>query len=412
MMSGMTAADGGTGWAPPRGGDAPPTAEQARPRRGLRLVAVVTTCLVVAGAAVGIVLGVGGSSSARSLSGMSAAQVLSTSLAAARGAGSFHAALTSGAGASADRLTLDTGPAGGTLTETGQGAAGTYHFLVVGATAYLQAPADLTAARDGGLQPGRWYRVPPSDTEIYRTLDVMRPATFISTWLALSGPLSESPSGAGGSVEVRGRLPRSSADGSRGGDAATLTVSGRAPFYPLRLTYSDAQAGPQTYTFDDWGGSFRAQAPADATPLPTSTPQAGAADVPTEADLQTALTAAKVFFTQNDQDYAGFGPATFTSLDTGLTDVPAADPSTGPAVVSVRATSTWVVLAGWSPQSGNCWAIVDRTAPAALDGTSAVGTLYAELPGGPRSACRASTFATPGKVAGERSSTEGFASVH
>jgi type IV pilus assembly protein PilA len=109
-----------------------------------------------------------------------------------------------------------------------------------------------------------------------------------------------------------------------------------------------------------------------------------------QSNLNTAFTNAKSLFQQNSQSY----PATATLVSSLAAAEPSltytSGPSTGPNNVSVvtSADGYSVSLAVQATSTGNCWYIVDNTAPggeltgAPWDGTSAVfvgqGTYYGE----------------------------------
>ena len=132
-------------------------------------------------------------------------------------------------------------------------------------------------------------------------------------------------------------------------------------------------------------------------------------DTATQSNLQTALTAAKTYYTQNNQTYSALslGP-----IDTGLSVVSGTN-SSGPRVVSVYvANGSEVALVAWAKGTRNCWGMIDTTAPESVDGqTNFTGTLYTEDPNVPATSCLGSLFVplAGGKVG--KSSTAGFSSV-
>ena|SRR5271166_3696131 len=136
-------------------------------------------------------------------------------------------------------------------------------------------------------------------------------------------------------------------------------------------------------------------------------------DTAAQSNLQTALTGAKTYYTENNQTYTGVYGG-FGAIDTGLSAVTAAAPSTGPHVISLNGSTTFggsvVVMVAWAAGTQNCWGIVDSTASNTIDGQAAfTGTLYAEDPNVASSVCKGNLFAGAAKVG--KSSTNGFSSV-
>ena len=138
-------------------------------------------------------------------------------------------------------------------------------------------------------------------------------------------------------------------------------------------------------------------------------------DTAAQANLQTALTGAKSYFTQQNQTYTGIaGAGGITSIDVGLSFVTTATPSTGPNVISLdKVSGSTLVMVTWAKGTQNCWGVVDVTAGVVggIDGQSATftGTIYAEDKDVPSGTCVGSLFAGGGKTG--LSSTTGFANV-
>jgi Tfp pilus assembly protein PilE len=94
----------------------------------------------------------------------------------------------------------------------------------------------------------------------------------------------------------------------------------------------------------------------------TSTPN----DVGAQANLETALTGARTYFTANDRSYSGVYGGTavssITAIDVGLSFVASA--STKAHVISVASggSAGWLVLAAFSPGTEACWIVVDQKA--------------------------------------------------
>lgn len=147
-------------------------------------------------------------------------------------------------------------------------------------------------------------------------------------------------------------------------------------------------------------------------------------DTAAQSNLQTALTGAKAYYTQQQQSYSGVcytatcgGGASnsgFQGIDTGLSSVTASNSSNGPHVVSVDnvplKNGSLLVVVGWAQGTQNCWGIIDSTAPNSVDGqTTFTGTMFAEDANVPSSTCKASVFAGAAKVG--KSSLTGFSTV-
>jgi type IV pilus assembly protein PilA len=143
-----------------------------------------------------------------------------------------------------------------------------------------------------------------------------------------------------------------------------------------------------------------------------------------QANLQTALTGADTYYTNNNQTYAGLynGGTTvsgITAIDTGLTYVSgsgAAAASTKANTISVNTgnSGSWLVLAAYAPGTKDCWIVVDlkssqTTLPAGLTTTQdpggATGTFYGVIKNIATNTCIAATG-----LAGTGYQTTGFPS--
>ena len=138
-------------------------------------------------------------------------------------------------------------------------------------------------------------------------------------------------------------------------------------------------------------------------------------DTAAQANLQTALTGAKSYYTQQNQTYTNIMNLTTSniiSIDVGLSFVTAAAPSSGPQVVSIdNVNGSRLVMVAWAKGTRNCWGVVDVTAAQAADGQPATftGTIYAEDKSVPSATCTGQLFAGTAKVG--LSSTTGFSTV-
>jgi len=146
-------------------------------------------------------------------------------------------------------------------------------------------------------------------------------------------------------------------------------------------------------------------------------------DTAAQSNLQTALTGAKAYYTQQQQSYSGVcylgncGNAAnsgFQGIDTGLSSVTASVNSTGPHVVSLDnvplKSGSLLVVVAWAQGTQNCWGIIDSTAPNSVDGqTNFTGTMFAEDANVPTSLCKAGLFAGAAKTG--KSSLTGFSTV-
>ncbi len=103
-----------------------------------------------------------------------------------------------------------------------------------------------------------------------------------------------------------------------------------------------------------------------------------------QANLQTALTGANAYWTQEGQTYSGIDSSgnqavsNLSDIDTGVNYVSGTN-SSGLNVVSLWTDgSTSLVLSAWAPGTHDCWSILDLKAPATIWGQSLdMGTYYA-----------------------------------
>ena len=135
-----------------------------------------------------------------------------------------------------------------------------------------------------------------------------------------------------------------------------------------------------------------------------------------QANLQTALTGADTFYTNNNQSYAGLyggtGVSTITAIDTGLTYVTAAATTKSNTIsVLTGGNGGWAILAAYAPGTKDCWVIVDiKTAVSAVVITNmpaadeATGTYYGVV----RATSAACTASTSLGVAAADWQTTGF----
>lgn len=115
----------------------------------------------------------------------------------------------------------------------------------------------------------------------------------------------------------------------------------------------------------------------------------GANNTAAQSNLQTALTGAKTFYTENSQTYSGIDTysasySSITAIDTGLSYVGTND-STGPHVIGIQTdgNNQGVILVAFSNGTNDCWGIVDLaqadspfTTVWGIPNTGATGTYY------------------------------------
>jgi hypothetical protein len=252
----------------------PPTAEGARRRRRLVVTLVAAASLMITGCAGAIALT---SASGPGLAGMTPAQILNTSLAAARRAGSGHLTLViDGGGATVD-LAVNMGAHGGTATFT-EGAR-KIELLVVNHDIYLNGNEQYwspTGAVNLNLTrlDGRWLWAPADAGSFAGVTGLVSTTAVVDDYLALVGEITESaPDAPGGStIALLGALPINAIGGPPGA-LATLEVSTAAPYYPTRLSYTSSTGGISVViSFSDWGEKVAPSAPAGATALSSADP--------------------------------------------------------------------------------------------------------------------------------------------
>ena len=92
------------------------------------------------------------------------------------------------------------------------------------------------------------------------------------------------------------------------------------------------------------------------------------------------------------------GQLAYPPLKTTLTFVGSTITSSGPSVISLLASNTYVVLAAWG--SGNCWSIIDNTGSSTLEGVAGPDTIYVTSPAVTEAECSAATFNSASKITG------------
>jgi hypothetical protein len=275
------------GWTPPAAVTddvfiAPKVVAKNRPRRRWQTPAIVATSLLVVVAGVVIAKDVSSSNPAGTapklvaLAGKSPGQILRESLAAARKSVSFQLLVSQHEEGQSESVNIYVGPHGATLAESFAGTSVT--VAVVTGKTYMLADGpfwDSYLNLDAGTSrfDGDWIEVPQSGTGIPLLSQYANAGDLLSNFLEMTGPITESPlRSPRGTVLLRGRLPNSTFnDGSGGGILATVSVSTTAPFYPVMVSYADAdpQSGSGTYTFSHWDKAEAVPSVASAIPLAT-----------------------------------------------------------------------------------------------------------------------------------------------
>jgi type IV pilus assembly protein PilA len=120
-------------------------------------------------------------------------------------------------------------------------------------------------------------------------------------------------------------------------------------------------------------------------------------------NLQTALTGAKVYYTDSGQSYTNLTVPSATTSDiqqiaTGLTFTTASY-STGAHIVSLywpASGPTYLVLTAFAPGTRDCWGLIDipTQQTTAVEGLTAPGTSFFVVRATTASACKASTYDT------------------
>jgi hypothetical protein len=231
------------------------------------VVAIVSAVLVVAGGLTAIELA--SSTSAPSLAGESASQVVQAAATAGRQAGSFEVTVTGGAlgglgGTSGGSVYV--GPHDALVTSTSDGVDGP--MVLVGGKMYVKESSSIfnSMGVDGAMSSlaGRWIEFPSVGQPGASFSQFVSAAAFISNLVELRGNLTTVGS-APGTVAVRGSLPDTAFnEGAGAGEEATLVVSATAPFVPLRVTVVGATGG--SYVFSHWGERVKLPSLADAVP--------------------------------------------------------------------------------------------------------------------------------------------------
>lgn len=262
-------------WSPPFPAPLSPPGHQVQyppassPRRGrVWLAAIAAAVIVIAAGIVGVVV----TSSRASLASLTPAQVMQKSLSAATSAGSGHA---EGTFRDPDgQLTtagVDFSNAGGIETATLDGQ--TMTVLYFDGSLYMQANASLlsqtlnlspTLATEYG---GQWISLPIDNENLRQMAGELQTSVVVNDLLALGGSLTKSTDPPAGGVALEGILADNVYnEGSGAGDATTLVVSDKAPFYPVSLSYSDSLNGSTDIRFSQWGERLNLVAPKDAVP--------------------------------------------------------------------------------------------------------------------------------------------------
>ncbi|MGD0084930.1 MAG: prepilin-type N-terminal cleavage/methylation domain-containing protein [Acidimicrobiales bacterium] len=136
-----------------------------------------------------------------------------------------------------------------------------------------------------------------------------------------------------------------------------------------------------------------------------------------QANLQTALTGAKTFYTNEGQSYqfingGSSGVSTISAIDTGLSYATGTSSSTQSHVVSLYVGNggQYVILTALALGTNDCWGIADLAQPqsSAVQGKTGTGTLYFLQRGASTTACAASSFGAGQATANGGVSQTGF----
>ena len=279
-LEGNKASDGDR-WTPDGGGAAPynfqtatpggPGAYAARPpaSKAKLAAAMAATLAVVAG---GLYTFQATRPKVRpTLSGLSAAQILQTSVAAAIRSGSTHIFEADSRGSLSAHAIGDVSVAGGSA-ETSIGSTSLQMLSANGQLYMLGNDASLrsfgfpstSAARYSGL----WIAVPHTSLPIQAAIQELQLTTLVDGLIDLGGPLGVVKSPAPGEIALIGAIPENTFNnGSGAGDRATLTISTTYPFLPLSLSYGDTRNGSTVDTFSSWGEKVTVTAPPNAQKL-------------------------------------------------------------------------------------------------------------------------------------------------
>ncbi len=247
------------------------TPQPRRRRKGLVAV-VVVVLLAAAGAGAGVVVL---KRSANGLSGKSAAEVLATSIGAARAQGSVHLAAVESNGASAIG-SYDISATVGAQTVSG-GAQGNATLLVMPGMAYLKGDAAFLHNSLGlgvsaaGKYAGQWISFKPGDPGYAQVVSGDTLSSALSE-ASPTGTLGLTPSLTVDGQQVVGVTGGLPTDATRSGavGSVTLYVSTAAPYLPVEVVTNGTlagQRGTSTVTFSHWGEPVSVTAPAGATPF-------------------------------------------------------------------------------------------------------------------------------------------------
>jgi hypothetical protein len=208
---------------------------------------------------------------ASSFTSQSPATMLDTSLAAAVHAGSFE--LRVEGGHDNGELVMVSRNGGEIISSAGD-------ITVTGRTIYMKGQrllASLGAARSH-LSNNIWTSVP----QVGMSLDSLASSASISGELGLlrlTGLQRSGGAASSGTIMLRGDLPTNAPiTGNLSVHVpATLTISTRAPYYPISLSIAAGSASA-TFTYSRWGAVPAITRPASAKPLDSLLPPSGTRD--------------------------------------------------------------------------------------------------------------------------------------
>jgi hypothetical protein len=200
---------------------------------------------------------------------VTAAELLSASLAAATAAGSVHVAVTNLADGTETTFAMDVDARGGTQDVTRGG--GTASIVVVEDTAYVSAEAvplqDLFGLDESAAaaNAGHWVAVPRGD-ELFEVVSTGISLPSVLAGLQLGGALTVEPRrdlDGRAVVGVTGAL-----SGSAWPDGTTGTLwRGADDQRPYRLEARTADGATSTSTYTAWGAPVVSSVPVGAVPL-------------------------------------------------------------------------------------------------------------------------------------------------
>ncbi len=209
-----------------------------------------------------------------SLAGLSAAQILQTSVAAAIRSGSTHIFEADSRGSLSAHAIGDVSVAGGSV----QAAIGSTSLQMLSANGQLYMLGNDASLRSFGFPSGSatrysglWIAVPHTTLPIQAAIQELQLTTLVDGLIDLGGPLGVVRSPARGEIALVGAIPQNAFNSRSGaGDRATLTISTTYPFLPLSLSYGDTQNGSTVDTFSSWGEKVTVAAPPDPQKLRTT----------------------------------------------------------------------------------------------------------------------------------------------